>query len=70
MEEIRAHLHASPEWTNIPPEVVRLSAHGAGTGVSCTEKVSLRDATICVVASDLLRLLWLGRLQASMGDFS
>ena len=33
VEEIRAHLQASPEWTNIPPEVVRLFAHGGGTGV-------------------------------------
>ena len=51
-QERRAHLHASPEWRNISSEVVRLFAHGAGTGVSCTQKVSLCDATICVVASD------------------
>ena len=38
--------------TNISSEVVRLFAHGAGTGVSCTPKVSLCDAMICVVASD------------------
>ena len=53
MQERRAHLHASQEWTDIPSEVVRLFAHGAGTGVSCTQKVSLCDATICLVASDL-----------------
>ena len=41
------------EWTDIPFEVVRLFAHGAGTGVSCTQKVSLCDATMCLVASDL-----------------
>ena len=39
-------------WTNIPSEVERLFAHGVGTGVSCTPKVSLCDAMICVVASD------------------
>ena len=52
VQERRAHLHASPEWTNISSEVVRLFAHGAGTGVSCTPKVSLFDAMICLVASD------------------
>ena len=45
-------MHASSEWTNIPSEVVRLFAHGTGTGVSCTQKVSLCDATIWGVASD------------------
>ena len=49
---MQEHLHASSEWTNIPSEVVRLFAHGAGTGVSCTQKVSLCDATIWGVASD------------------
>ena len=52
VQERTAHLHASSEWTNIPSEVVRLFAHGAGTGVSGTQKVSLCDATICLVASD------------------
>ena len=52
VQERRAHLHASPEWTNISSEVVQLFAHGARTGVSCTQKVSLCDAMICVVASD------------------
>ena len=52
VQERRAHLHASQEWTNIPSEVVRLFAHGAGTGVSSTQKVSLCDATMCLVASD------------------
>ena len=52
VQERTAHLHASPEWTNIPAEVVRLFAYGAGTGVSGTQKVSLCDATICLVASD------------------
>ena len=70
MEEIRAHLHASPEWTNIPPEVVRLFAHGAGTGVFCTEKVSLRDATICVVASNFLWPLWLVGRWVGISHFS
>ena len=39
-------------WTNIPSEVKLLFAHGARTGVSCTPKVSLCDALICVVAQD------------------
>ena len=52
VQERRAHLHVSPEWTNISSEVGRLFAHGARTGVSCTPKVSLCDAMICVVASD------------------
>ena len=53
MQERRAHLLASSEWTNIPSEVVGLFARGTGTGVSCTQKVSLCDATICLVASDV-----------------
>ena len=52
VQERRAHLHASSEWTNIPSEVERLFAHGAGTGASCAQKVSLCDATMCLVASD------------------
>ena len=60
VEERRAHLHASSEWTNIPLEGVRLFAHGAGAGVTCTPKVSLCDATICVVVADFLWPLWLG----------
>ena len=70
VEERRAHLDASREWTNIPSEVVRLFAHGAGTGVSCTEKVLLRNAAICVVASEFLWLLWLGLRQAGVSHFS
>ena len=60
VEERRAHLHSSSEWTNIPLEGVRLIAPGAGAGVTCTPKVSLCDATTCLVVADFLWPLWLG----------
>ena len=54
VEERRAHLHASLDGQICPSKVVRLFAHGAGAGLSCTPKVSLCDATICVVVADFL----------------
>ena len=65
-----AHLHASPDGQTLHLKVYGCFAHGVGTGVSCTPKLSLCDATICVVVLDFLWPLWLGGRQAGTSHFS
>ena len=52
MQERMAHLRVSPDGQTFHLKFNGMFAHGARTGVSCTPKVSLCDAMICVVASD------------------
>ena len=70
VQERRAHLHASQEWTNIPSEVVRLFAHGAGRGVSCTQKVSLCELRFGGLHRISLWTLWLRGRRAGISHFS